>query len=628
MSKKNINIESKMPDRADNRQNLIKDSKNIWQKILRYFTKKSTYKKMGYGLLFAFLFWLSFFGFVLQELGQDSIKDSINLSKNFMQDSMQINTQSIESKTQNLSKKYLNIFSISQYIISLLLVLFGIYFLKKYSIIESKKNVFFKARYFVKNKKDSKKNTHEITTQNITKNIEIIESKSPQNNNKDISIQAWFENKDSIFYAYFIGVICCIILFSILHKNEYFLCSLGYLLSIMIFVFLPRKYRFYFGFFVGAIGFYWIPFSFRFEGLSAYIPLGVLGIGLIYGIIFYFLMYFNNALFRIITALCLYFIAPLGFDWLNIAYFSAYSVFGTGSLFALLLAAGCLKGRVYAISFLLILFSFDYNFTREDSKLNADIVETHYAQDMRWVMQSRNQIVADNFNAIERAIAANYDMVILPESSFPFALNTDTQMYQRLLDLSTKIVIVAGALRVQNKDSLGGVSNDFINLDSIKSSDDFSMESSQNIFEKSLINTPSKERGYYNSIYIFAFGKSMLADKIELVPFGERLPFELLEPIYQHFGLNFGFKKGEKILSFEFKGLKIAIANCFEGTMSLPYESGAKYVIMLSNNAWFAPSTQSYMQKMIIKYYARDYKAFVYHSTNYSPKALITPNNG
>lgn len=549
--------------------NLIESNK--FKKIFYYIKSAFEPKKIIISIIFAFIFWLGFFGVVLQNLSLEA---------------------------SNFS------YSLIQYLIGIFIFIAAFFIFQKYRILESlnqnvKKEVFFKLEYF--------------------KQID-------KNNKKNITIMASTDTKDykkSIFY--FCSIIIFIVIFSILHKNHYLLSSIGYIISVAIFLFLPKNYRFLFGFFVGAFGFYWITLSFRFEDLTYFIPLGIFGIALIYGIFFYFLLFYNNLFFRFLTAFCLFFIAPLGFNWLNLEYFSAYTIFSVSSLLFILISLTFLKKRFYILSFLFFIFSLDYNFNIEDSKLNAYIVETSYTQEMRWTTKYRERIINNNFNAIEYAINNGFEMVILPENSFQLTLNQDSDLYKKLLDLSEKIIIVVGGLRSQSKDINKNIeSNNVISLDDLDSNTkDFNLES--DFIEKSYINTPTTKAGFYNSTYIFASGRSIVADKIELVPFGEILPFS---SVLKLFGMSVGFNSGEEVVVVEYKGLKIAIANCYEGTMSLPYKKGAKYIIMTSNNAWFAPSTQDIMQKMIIKYYARKYDTFVYHSTNSSPKAIITPNNG
>jgi apolipoprotein N-acyltransferase len=49
-----------------------------------------------------------------------------------------------------------------------------------------------------------------------------------------------------------------------------------------------KKSMFYIGTFVGILLFYWISISFIYYGFWYLIPLGILGVGFIYGLFFYF----------------------------------------------------------------------------------------------------------------------------------------------------------------------------------------------------------------------------------------------------------------------------------------------------------------------------------------------------
>lgn len=463
-------------------------------------------------------------------------------------------------------------------------------------------------------------------------------------------------------------IILCVGIFSLLHKNTYIGVSLCYPLSVAIFLFMPRMYRFWFGFFVGVFGFYWMTLSFRFQDLSLLIPIIIVCVGIIYGLFFWILLYFQNLAWRIIAMASLFIIHPLDFNWLNLAYLSSYSVFEASLLSLLCIAFACYfiitKSALQLLAPLLFLISLDYDMTRQDPKLQAKIIETQYKQDMRWEEENRESIIANNLEAIQQAIDEGYPLVILPETSFPMILNTQTELYKKLLDLSRHITIVTGAMRVQNIElgkfldsshcdinntdltqNLDSKTNPKTTYNKIDSTNTHKKHSSlftldtlkqrektldSDSIESSYINTPTKDFGYYNSVYIFSKGYSLIADKNALVPFGETLPFNaILSPLFEEiFGDSFGFKKGDEIISFITQSLHVAIANCYEGTMELPYNTGAKYILMLSNNAWFYPSTQHFMQQMIVKYYARSFQTFIYHSTNHTPKAIITPNNG
>ena len=49
------------------------------------------------------------------------------------------------------------------------------------------------------------------------------------------------------------------------------------------------------------------------------------------------------------------------------------------------------------------------------------------------------------------------------------------------------------------------------------------------------------------------------------------------------------------------------------------------FVIAISNNGWFIPSYEPYLQRLIIRYYATLSGASVYHAINGSPSEIITP---
>lgn len=439
---------------------------------------------------------------------------------------------------------------------------------------------------------------------------------------------------NSTILPYFIlFLIICIGIFSLLHDNSYVGVSLCYPLSIAIFVFIPRIYRFWFGFFVGVFGFYWIALSFRFQDLDIAIPFAIVAIGLIYGILFWFLCYFQNLVFRFVAMLLLFVIHPLDFNWLNIVYFSSYSVFEASMLsmlcvsFALYVIVA--NNTLYWLAPILLLIAFDYNMQIQKPKLHAKIIETTYSQDMRWLPNNQEYIIENNLLEINNAIKEGYSLVILPETAFPFALNLETDVYNKLLELSHHITIATGAIRIQDSN----ITHPTNLKQSKKQTQTFTLDKPPNIEtiqKERYINKPNMKAGYYNTTYIFSKGFVLVADKNVLVPFGETLPFnDFLSPVFEwFFGDTFGFNSGNGLVSFILQGFHIAIANCYEGTMDLPYTTGAKYILMLSNNAWFSPSTQHFMQQMIAKYYARNYQVFIYHSTNYTPKAIITPNNG
>ncbi|STQ87023.1 nitrilase-related carbon-nitrogen hydrolase [Helicobacter muridarum] len=497
----------------------------------------------------------------------------------------------------------------------------------------------------------------------ITDNPKILISNNNINSFYKTYIAKFISQEPNITIPKITNTVCiaiCITFLHIMHKNPYIAVSLSYLVSIAILLFPNRKYRFYIGFFIGAFGFYWMALSLRFEQASEFIPALIVCIGLIYAIIFSIIFFFQNVWIRIIAILSLSIIHPFGFNWLNLAYFSAYSIF-TPSLASLACLCVCLvfitmKNRLSVLSILLAIISYDYNFTKQNNNLSQDgilkIIRTNYSQDYRWLEENKESIIKDNIDQIDKAIQEGYKMVLLPETSFTFNLNKRQDIIELLLEKSKNIVIYAGGLRLQdidtnntninkhNKDISSPyyidsklkwneeiISPIILGLTSIsKRKDSLIVDISPKLKHiksnnKNIINA-NQELGYYNSYYVFASSSIYVADKTILVPFGETLPMS------KYLDIDFGFNAGDRLLSLVWNDYNITIANCYEATFPSPYKTGAKHILVGSNNAWFAPSTQHFMQQMIIKYYARHYQSFIYHATNITSSAIITPNNG
>ncbi|RDU71562.1 hypothetical protein CQA66_06275 [Helicobacter aurati] len=456
-----------------------------------------------------------------------------------------------------------------------------------------------------------------------------------------------------------------IILLHILHKNPYLCVSLSYPISISILLFLPRQYRFYLGFFIGVFGFYWMSLSLRFEDASEFIPLLVICIGLVYAILFSLLLYFQALFFRILAVLALSIIHPFGFNWLNLVFFSSYTIF-IPSLMGLTCLAICLslimcKTKIAYCGIFLAIASYDYNFNSMQDYFTTNkilkIVQTNYAQDYRWLQDNQATIIQDNMTQITKAIHEGYKMILLPETSFPFSLNHNKEIFNALLAKSREIIIYAGGIRLQDSKESAIANQNITQYSShslqtpwtettrskllfgitlnTKRQDSFILDLStiknhdKQFPSEEFINPINTQEGFYNSYYIFTQGVAAVADKVVLVPFGETLPFQqYLAGLLERFNITFGFNTGEKPLSLTWDNHTITIANCYEATLPLPYQTGAKHILVGSNNAWFSPSIQHFMQQMIIKYYARHYQSFVYHATNITPETIITPNNG
>jgi apolipoprotein N-acyltransferase len=87
---------------------------------------------------------------------------------------------------------------------------------------------------------------------------------------------------------------------------------------------------FWIGFFIGIFWFYWIGFSFRYYELSYLIPLVILGVGLIYAVVFLFFALLTPTLFlRSLGIIFFSYVAPFGFNWFKFELTLINSYFST-----------------------------------------------------------------------------------------------------------------------------------------------------------------------------------------------------------------------------------------------------------------------------------------------------------
>ncbi|WP_239056450.1 nitrilase-related carbon-nitrogen hydrolase [Helicobacter apodemus] len=191
-----------------------------------------------------------------------------------------------------------------------------------------------------------------------------------------------------------------------------------------------------------------------------------------------------------------------------------------------------------------------------------------------------------NLEAINLAIKESYDVIILPETAFPLVLNHQPKLLQTLQEKSHKITIVTGGI-YQNAET-------------------------------------------YNSAYIFEKGEMQVLHKVILVPFGESIPLpsslaNFINELIFKGGSNFAKNPNTTPNSTRIHKQDFQIAICYEATREEYYQSSPKFLIAISNNAWFAPSIEPTLQKILMLYFAKNYGTTIYHSSNASPSFILFP---
>ncbi|MDE5816190.1 MAG: apolipoprotein N-acyltransferase, partial [Helicobacter sp.] len=243
------------------------------------------------------------------------------------------------------------------------------------------------------------------------------------------------------------------------------------------------------------------------------------------------------------------------------------------------------KKLLSVLGIIFCLFLFPQNKIAPTSLPDIELVTTQIPQEERWNLTFLSENVSQSFRAIESAIDAGKDIVVLPETAFPFVLENSPNILQSLERLSHQIAIVAGSLR-QDGNKM------------------------------------------YNSSYIFTDGSFQFIDKQLLVPFGETMPL----PQGLKDWLNERLGKGEFAkpanfapMDFEVGEWRFRSAICYEATSEKMFRGNPEFMIAISNNAWFTPSTQPALQELVMLAYAKAHHTIIYHATNGSASAVINP---
>jgi apolipoprotein N-acyltransferase len=356
-----------------------------------------------------------------------------------------------------------------------------------------------------------------------------------------------------------------------------------------LFLKIPKKAILFSGFFIGLFWFYWIGYSFKYQGVGYMTPFITIGFGFIYMLFFAPLALTNNPFLRAIFLFILSYFEPFDWNWLVMELPFVESYFGVEKYqFAIILTSLALfvylpRKRAY-LALLLLLLSINFHTKKPQfAPLNIKLVQTEIAQEDKWKRENQASTIAMIYDDINKAIEKRYDLIVLPESVFPFYMNQHPEVIQKLQHYSYKIAIVCGSLLYENN-------------------------------------------AMYNVTYKFENGEYKIAKKVVLVPFGEYIP---LPKFAQKFINDTFFSGGSDFIAasqptdFIIKGVKFRNAICYEATCEELYKGDPKYMLATSNNAWFAPSIEPTIQKLLMEFYAKKHHTVIYHSANVAGSGVV-----
>ena len=391
-----------------------------------------------------------------------------------------------------------------------------------------------------------------------------------------------------------LGILTALLFSAFIYFEEYnltnkFINTLFGISSLALLLYIPKRSILVAGFFIGLLWFYWIGYSFEYQGVGYMTPIITLSFAIIYMLFFAPLYFTNKAYVRAIFLFGLSFFEPFDWNWLQIELIFVDSYIGVFKyqliivLTALSLIEYVKKPYKFA-PLLLILLAFNFNMPEQkESDLKIKLVHTDIKQDIKWEKEALTPTVEMTYEEIRTAVKEKYDVIVFPESVFPLYMNRSPSLIESLSHLSKEITIVAGSLLSEN--------------------------------------------GFnYNVTYMFQDGTYEIAKKLVLVPFGEYIPL----PKFAKKIINDTFFSGasdfvvaDKPTDFIIKGVKFRNAICYEATCQEIYEGEVDFVIATSNNAWFAPSIEPTLQKLLLRYYGRKNGVTIYHSANYKGSGVI-----
>lgn len=371
----------------------------------------------------------------------------------------------------------------------------------------------------------------------------------------------------------------------------YLLNTLLGLYAFYLLIISDRKTLLLSGFFIGLLWFYWVGFSFQYYEIGWAIPFVSVGFALGFALIFWAISWPSQPLLRASMLFLLSLFEPLDFNWLQPELLFIHSYFGVEKWqYALILLSLALfvhfKDKKGYLFLLLLLPALHFTGqSKQELPLKVSLVQTELNQHRKWNPLHIPDTVQKNLDAIDRAISEKNELVILPESAFPLFLNHQSKLLQYLKEKSHKIAIVTGSLFEEN---------------------------GQN----------------FNATYLFQDGQMQIAKKMVLVPFGEYIPLPsfLADPINKAiFGGTSDFLCASEPTDFKIKELLVRNAICYEATCYELFKDSPGLMIATSNNAWFMPSIEPSLQKLLMQFYARKNNTIILHVANGSGGGIVYP---
>lgn len=119
-------------------------------------------------------------------------------------------------------------------------------------------------------------------------------------------------------------------------------------------------------------------------------------------------------------------------------------------------------------------------------------------------------------------------------------------------------------------------------------------------------------------------------NKIQLVPFGEHVPYFDAIPYFQEMIVQVGsFEEGKESTIFTCEGVRFGAMICFESSFAYLarrlVRHGAQFLVVITNDAWFGRSSGPYQHDSLAQFRAVENRRYVVRCANTGISRIITP---
>ncbi len=223
--------------------------------------------------------------------------------------------------------------------------------------------------------------------------------------------------------------------------------------------------------------------------------------------------------------------------------------------------------------------------------LRVALLQGNYPQDRKWE-ETTSDVLEHYLQLSSDVLEKKPDLIVWPETAIPDILSQRPDVRAAIRDwvIDNHVAVLFGAVAEERSDTDALV--------------------------------------YYNSAFFASPNPTGQVlwhryDKVHLVPYGEKVPFKWLFPFLERVVEARGggeYEPGTTFPVFEVRGARFGILICFESTLpSLAREyavQGVDFLVVITNDAWFGPSTAPYQHALQSAFRAVEAGVPVVRATN------------